>query len=52
MLVFMTAYRRRIDQYIAFRRDLLAYLDTQVRRRASAVLQNPMYHETKDRHRL
>jgi hypothetical protein len=28
-----------------------AALAVEVRRRASAVLQNPMYHETKDRHR-
>jgi hypothetical protein len=29
-----------------------AEIALEVRRRASAVLQNPMYHETKDRHRL
>jgi hypothetical protein len=29
MVTFMNAYRQRIDQYIAFRRELLAYLETQ-----------------------
>lgn len=29
-----------------------AEIALEVRRRASAVLQNPMYHETKDRHRM
>ncbi len=32
MLIFVTAYRRRIDQYIAFRRELIAYLETQEER--------------------
>jgi hypothetical protein len=30
---------------------VMAEIALEVRRRASAVLQNPMYHETKDRHR-
>lgn len=29
MVTFMNAYRRRIDQYSAFKRDLIAYLETQ-----------------------
>ncbi len=29
MLVFMKAYRRRIEQYIAFRRELTTYLEAQ-----------------------
>ena len=29
MLIFVTAYRRRVDQYLAFKRDLVAYLDAQ-----------------------
>jgi hypothetical protein len=29
MLVFVRAYRKRIDQYMAFKRDLLIYLDDQ-----------------------
>lgn len=29
MVVFMKAYRRRIEQYIAFRRELMGYLETQ-----------------------
>jgi len=33
MLVFVTAYRRRIEQFIAFRRDLAAYLDAQGKQR-------------------
>ena len=34
MLIFVTAYRRRIEQYVAFRRDLAAYLDAQQNERA------------------
>jgi hypothetical protein len=29
MLIFVTAYRRRVDQDLAFKRDLVAYLDAQ-----------------------
>ena len=36
MLIFVTAYRRRVDQYIAFRRELLVYLETQQERHPDA----------------